>query len=317
MQTKIDKKIKAQKVLNKKKNISYQNMRNIHGIVFMLPWIIGFIIFFIAPLINTIIYSFNIVSVADTGGMVLKFNGIQNFINLFNTEVSSKNTQFLRVFLDENTRIFVNTPVIVVFSLFCAILINAKFKGRGIARVIFFLPIILGLDVVINLVTATTGSDVVDAAVSGKFDNGFIMTFLHTYTFLPRSVTMFISNLANNVFTLISQTGVQTLIFLAGLQSINQSLYEVAKIEGASNYEVFWKITLPLLSNISLFALIYTFVDMFLRSSITTEIYNFAFNRNNIGVGSALSLIYLLNVLFDLFIMTFILNKVVKFDNAR
>ncbi|MDI6617304.1 MAG: sugar ABC transporter permease [Clostridiales bacterium] len=305
-----------QTTMVKNKHISYQNIRKINGIIFMLPWIIGFILFFIVPLINTIIYSFNNVSVGETGGMELKFAGMKNFLNLFSVEVSTSKRQFLRVFLDENAKIFINTPVIVVFSLFCAILVNSKFKGRGIARVIFFLPIILGLDVVINLITATTGNDVIDMAVSNKLDNGLLMTFLHSYTFLPKPVTTFIFSLASNVFSLISQTGVQTLIFLAGLQSINQSLYEVAKIEGATTYEVFWKITLPLLSNIFLFALVYTFVDMFLRSPITTEIYNFAFNKNNIGVGSALSLVYLINVLFDLLIMMFILNKVVKFNHA-
>lgn len=308
--------MKTLKNKSSKKQISYKNMRSINGIIFMLPWLIGFLLFFITPLINTIIYSFNKVGVADTGGMELKFIGFQNYINLFNVEVSSTSQQFLRIFTDENIKIFTNTPVIVIFSLFCAILVNVKFKGRGIARVIFFLPIVLGLNVVVNLIMISTGGDVADSVVSNKFDNGLLMKFLISYTFLPVKVTAFISGLANNVFQLISQTGVQTLIFLAGLQSINKSLYEVAKIEGANSYEVFWKITLPLLSNISLFALVYTFVDMFLRSSISTEIYYFAFNKNNIGVGSALSVVYLFNVLLDLLVMLLILSRVVKFNNA-
>lgn len=311
-----------EKIVNKtktktKKHMSYKAMRNINGIVLLLPWIIGFILFFIIPLINTVIYSFNTVTVADTGGMNLDFVGIQNYINLFRTEVSSTSQQFLRIFTDENVRIFINTPVIVVFSLFSAILINVEFKGRGIARVIFFLPIVIGLKVVVNLMTASTGSDIVDTAVANSFDNGLLLDFLRTYTFLPRGISKFISGIANNVFQLISQTGVQTLIFLAGLQSINKSLYEVAKIEGANSYEVFWKITLPLLANISIFALVYTFVDLFLSSSISTEIYYFAFNKNNIGVGSALSVVYLVNVLIDLLLMLLIFNKVVKLNNVK
>ncbi len=296
--------------------ISYKNMRKIHGIVFVLPWLIGFVLFFATPLANTIQYSFHNVGVADTGGMVQQYVGLQNYVDLFKSEVSSQSSPFLRIFTDENLNIFINTPVIVVFSLFCAILINVKFKGQGIARVIFFLPIVLGLKVVVDLIMVTTGGDVADAAVSDKFDNGMIIEFLLTYTFLPLNVTIFISDLVNNVFLLLSQTGVQTLIFLAGLQSINKSLYEVAKIEGANGYEVFWKITLPLMSNISLFALIYTFVDMFLKSSISTEIYYFAFNKNNIGVGSALSVVYLLNVLIDLLLLMLLVSKVVKLNHA-
>lgn len=300
---------------SRKRRISNKNMRKINGIICMLPWLIGFILFFVKPLASTIKYSFSEVGVADTGGMDLKFVGIRNYINLFSVEVSSQSSQFLRVFIDENVSIFINTPVIVVFSLFCAILINIKFKGQGIARVVFFLPIVLGLKVVVDLIMITTGGDVADTVVSSTFDNGILLDFLRTYTFLPKQVTFFISDLANNIFTLLSQTGVQTLIFLAGLQSINKSLYEVAKIEGANSYEVFWKITLPLLSNISLFALIYTFVDMFLKSSISTEIYNFAFNKNNIGVGSALSMVYLFNVLIDLLLLMLVLNRMVKLTN--
>jgi ABC-type sugar transport systems, permease components len=303
-------------VKNKKLHISHQNMRKVHGLVFMLPWLIGFILFFIKPLVNTIKYSFHEVGVADNGGMTLKYVGLNNFTNLFRAEVSSQSQTFARVFTDENIDIFMNTPVIVIFSLFCAILVNVKFKGRGLARVIFFLPIVLGLKVVVDLIMITSGGDVADAAVSNQFDTSLLINFLLNYTFLPVNVTLFISDLASNIFMLISQTGVQTLIFLAGLQSINQSLYEVARIEGANSYEVFWKITLPLLSNISLFALIYTFVDMFLQSSISTEIYYFAFNKNNIGVGSALSVVYLFNVLIDLVLLLFITNKVVKLNHG-
>ncbi|MCR2804231.1 carbohydrate ABC transporter permease [Paenibacillus soyae] len=304
----------AEKV--RKTRIPYRTMKKIHGLVFVLPWLIGFVLFFLTPLANTIKYSFHKVGVADAGGMVLDFVGLQNYKDLFNVEVSSQSQTFLRVFSDENMNIFINTPVIVIFSLFCAILINVKFKGQGLARVVFFLPIVLGLKVVVDLIMVTTGGDVADASVSSNFDNEFLIDFLREYTFLPRDVTFFISDLAANIFMLLSQTGVQTLIFLAGLQSINPSLYEVAKIEGANSYEIFWKITLPLVGNISLFALIYTFVDMFLKSSISTEIYYFAFNKNNIGVGSALSVVYLVNVLIDLLLLLFIMNRVVKLSHA-
>ncbi|MGN7453376.1 carbohydrate ABC transporter permease [Paenibacillus pasadenensis] len=291
-------------------------MQKIHGIVFVLPWLIGFGLFFVTPLASTIKYAFHEVGVAETGGMALRYVGLDNFTNLFNVEVSSQSQPFLRVFSDENVNIFINTPVIVVFSLFCAILVNVKFKGQGLARVVFFLPIVLGLKVVVDLIMVSTGGDVADAAVDSTIDNEMIFDFLREYTFLPRDITMFISDLATNIFLLLSQTGVQTLIFLAGLQSINPSLYEVAKIEGANSYEIFWKITLPLVGNISLFALIYTFVDMFLKSPISTEIYYFAFNKNNIGAGSALSVVYLVNVLADLLLLMLIMNRVVKLSHA-
>ena len=117
-----------------------------------------------------------------------------------------------------------------------------------------------------------------------------------------------------NIFQLFTRTGVQTLIFLAGLQSISPSHYEVAKIEGANRYETFWKVTLPLLSNVLLFAVIYTMIDLFLNSSIAEEVYNFAFTKSKIGVGSALSVVYMVNVLVVLVIVLLFLKAVKVID---
>lgn len=284
-------------------HLTYLTSRKLNALLFMTPWLIGFILFFLMPLFNTILYSFHSVQVGEYGGMKLEFVGLQNYIDLFKTEVSSSSQQFLRVFIDENVNIFVNTPLIVVFSLFSAILLNMKYRGREIVRVIFFMPIVLGIKVVVNLLMVTTGGDITDTAVNSSIDNSFLIYILTSYTFLPLRITSFISSVVGNIFSLISQAGVQTLVFLAGLQSINLSLYEVAKIEGANGYEVFWKITFPMLSNVNLFAVVYTFVDLFLASPIANEIYRFAFNRNNIGTGSALSMVYMINILADLCIL--------------
>ena len=310
MKVKLKSKVKQKTIkLRKQRRISYQTSRKLNALLFITPWLMGFIIFFIMPIFNTMLYSFNSVSVADEGGTKFEFTGMQNYVDLFRTEVSSGGQQFARIFIDENINIFVNTPLIVIFSLFLAILINMKFKGRSVVRVIFFLPIVLGIKVVANHLMASTGGDIVDAAVDSVIDNTRLMNVLIAYTFLPVSITRFMSGVVSNIFNLISQSGVQTLVFLAGLQSINPSLYEVAKIESANSYEVFWNITLPMLSNVSLFVLIYTFVDLFLASPITNEIYTFAFKKNNIGIGSALSAVYMLNILIDLGILVLLLKS--------
>jgi ABC-type sugar transport system permease subunit len=109
-----------------------------------------------------------------------------------------------------------------------------------------------------------------------------------------------------------SQAGVQVLIYLAGLQSISPSLYEVAKIEGATSYETFWKVTLPMIGNISVFVIVYTIVDIFLSSPIAEEVYAFAFQKSKIGVASALSVVYMLNVLLILLLVLFVSRKAVK-----
>lgn len=309
----LTRKNKTTAIKSKKSKLTYIQKRKINAYILLSPWIIGFILFFLVPLVNTIIYSFSDVGVGEQGGIVITFTGFKNYYELFMKEVSSESQQFLRVFLDENIGIFTNTPMIVIFSLFCAIIANREFVGRGVVRVIFFLPIVIGLKVFVNLSAASVGGDMTTASVSA-FDIQQIYVILMRYTFFSKDVCVFIATMAMNVFNLISQAGVQTLIYLAGLQGIGKSHYEVADIEGATAYETFWKVTLPMLANVTLFNIIYTFIDLFLLSNISNEIYKFAFERNSIGVGSALSIVYMLNVLLDLGIFMVILTKVVKPD---
>lgn len=301
--------------------IKYATKRRLNGIIFILPWLIGFIFFFIIPIINTVIYSFNNVSVRETGGMELQASGFQNYINLFKLEVTTQNQPILRLLIEENQKILVNVPLIVIFSLFLALIINAKFKGRAIVRVIFFLPIILGLDIVSSMLFINnTGLD--SASVEAMqsvtaFTNTSISDILLKYAGLPIEIAQFIQDALKNISMIISKSGVQVLIFLAGLQSISPSLYEVARIEGATEYETFWKVTIPATANITFFVSIYTLIDMFLNSPITKEIYNFAFLKSKIGVGSALSVLFVLNEIVFLLLISLFLKKVVKLDYGK
>ncbi len=297
-----------------KRKMKYSTSKKLNGLIFMLPWLIGFITFFAVPIKNTILYSFNKVEVGASGGIELTFNGIQNYIDLFVSEVSTTSQPIQRIFATENISIFTNLPLIVIFSLFLAILANAKFPGRGVVRVIFFLPIVLGLPLIVEWTANSTGRMMIESASGGMFgaENG--AELLLEYTFLPKKIIEFLAVVLENIFQLFTRTGVQTLIFLAGLQSISPSHYEVAKIEGANRYETFWKVTLPLLSNVLLFAVIYTMIDLFLNSSIAEEVYNFAFTKSKIGVGSALSVVYMVNVLVVLVIVLLFLKAVKVID---
>lgn len=295
-----------------RKKLSFRTMWKIHGIIFVSPFLIGFIAFFLVPLANTIFYSLNTVGVGDQGGMTFEWNGIQNYIDLFQTEVTTSNTTMVRLFTEENTTMLISLPLIVVFSLFMALLANRKFKGRAIVRLLFFLPIILGIDVVISMLTITVGA-------SGGLDTGsnllagsYVTIFLVRTLNVPMRFLYPIMTYVENIFDLISQAGVQTLVYLTALQSISPSLYEVAKMEGATAYETFWKVTIPSIMNITFFVVIYTIVDLFLKSSIATEAYSFAFKQGKIGTGSALSVVYMLNVILVLAIAALLLRKVVK-----
>ena len=238
--------------------------------------------------------------------------GVSNYISLFTEQVTSDSQTFLQLFTDENMNLFINAPIIVIFSLFLAILANMNFKGRGFVRVIFFLPIVLGLDVITEMITVSTGGDLVALRGTGVFSQGMAARLLIEYTALDLDIILTVTTFVDNIFNLMSQAGVQTLIYLAGLQSISPSLYEVAKIEGATTYETFWKVTLPMIGNMTVFVVVYTIVEIFLSSPIAEEVYRFAFQKSKIGIGSALSVVYMLNVLVILLLVLFISRKAVK-----
>lgn len=296
----------------KRKKMKYRTKRKLNGFLYTVPWLIGFVMFFAVPIINTIIYSFSEVGVKETGGMELTPAGISNYISLFTEQVTSDSHTFIQLFSDENLGLLTNAPIIVIFSLFLAILANMSFKGRGFVRVIFFLPIVLGLGVITEMITVSTGGDLVALRGTGIFSQGIAARLLIKYTSIDVDIILTVTDFVDNIFALMSQAGVQTLIYLAGLQSISPALYEVAKIEGATTYETFWKVTLPMIGNISVFVVVYTIVNIFLASPIAEEVYRFAFQRSKIGIGSALSVVYMLNVLLILLLILLISRKAVK-----
>ena len=297
------------------KGISYRTMRKINGFIFVLPFLIGFVAFFLMPLINTVYYSFNKVGVADAGGMTFEWVGLQNYIDLFTIEVTTKSQTMARLFTEQNMHMLLSVPLIVIFSLFMALLANQKFRGRAIVRLLFFLPIILGIDVVVDMLTMTTGTATLDTG-SNLLSGSYVTIFLVRMLNVPRRILYPIMTYVSNIFELISQAGVQTLVYLTALQSISPSLYEVAKMEGATAYETFWKVTIPSIIHITFFMVIYTVVDIFLSSDIAKEAYSFAFTQSKIGVGSALSVVYIFNVILVLLLVLLLMGKVVK-KNAK
>ena len=291
--------------------LSYNTKRKLYGFTFLLPFLVGFVMFFAKPLWETIFYSFQKITIDEVGNMVFTANGIQNYIDLFTIEVSTNNTQILRVLADENTNMLIDAPLITLLALFLALLANRQFKGRAVVRMIFFLPIILGLEVVTDMMTITTGSETIQTG--GLFAESFVAKALVRYTSIPMIYLNPIIEFVENIFSIISRSGVQTLVFLAALQSISPSMYEVAKIEGATGYETFWKVTIPSIMHIVVFVVIYTIVDVFLASQIAQEVYAFAFEKaNKIGIGSALSVVYIINVLLVLGVVLLFTRKAVS-----
>ena len=245
----------------KKKKSSLEATRQRYGYTFVAHWGIGLIMFFIVPLLSSVIYAFSDVSIGNNG-VETDLIGLEHFIAIL-----KKDPNYLNNLRDSLGSIFYSLPIIIALSLILAVVLNQNFKGRTFFRGIFFMPVIIVSSVVIVHMQSTyvnaplftmSSSDGVTASGS-LIDFEGMLSELN----LPVQITTMLSNLLGNVFGLIWNCGVQTILFLAGLQSISSSLYEVSKIEGANKWEEFWFITVPMLKDVLSLVIIYTMIELF------------------------------------------------------
>lgn len=246
------------------KKLGMRGKHVLAGWMFVMPWLIGLVFFFIQPAVNFLIYSFHDFTMGQ-GGYTLEpiENKFQHYIDAW---VNNQNYPIL--FTNAFQYFLYSVPIIVVFSLFCAILLNQNFKGRGVMRAIFFLPVIITSGVF--GVIATRGMSLAEvgttASDSTMFDASLLTAFL-IESGIPAGLVESLSNMVSNVTSLIWNSGVQILIFLIGLLAIPESYYEAAKVEGATSWETFWKITFPVVSPFILANVIYTFITECMSTS--------------------------------------------------
>ncbi len=277
---------------NKISRLSVSDRHNLNGLLFLLPFILGFLFFYLQPIIESVIFSFSDVKVS-LEGYDTKFVGFGNYKFIF-TEDEAFNT---RVMLDF-TNLLWKTPVIIVLSLFLAILINQKFRGRIFIRAVFFLPVIFSAGVVLQIIQ----SDLVVSSMSSgnsMLDNGGAtnqtmgLSQLLLQAGIQEKIVEFVTKITNNFFSLIWNSGIQMLIFLSGLQSIPGSLYEAASVEGASAWESFCKITVPMLVPTMLLNIIYTIVDSYSSTSNSVmALITSCINTAKYGYATAMAWVY-------------------------
>jgi ABC-type sugar transport system permease subunit len=299
----------------KARRITLTQRRQLLGVAFILPWLLGFIFLFAAPLIQSAKFSFSDLKIAP-GGYDLAFTGLKNFHNALFVDPN-----FNRILTESITDMAWNVPMILFFSLFSAVLLNQKFRGRGLARAIFFLPVILASGAIASAqssgLIALTGSSEVAQEI-GKQQSGFdtlALVFLLDNAGFPELFINYIIDGVMRIYEIVRSSGVQILIFLAALQSVPQAMYEVAKIEGATPYESFWKITFPMVSPLILTNVIYTVIDSFADSEVTRTIYETAFTSHNFGLSAAMSWLYTLAISIILIVVGLIVSRRVFYQN--
>ncbi|MEK0315794.1 carbohydrate ABC transporter permease [Cohnella sp. 56] len=265
------------------------------GWIFILPWVLGFLFLFAIPLAKSLRFSFSKLTVVATG-YHLDYVGWRNYLDALYVDAN-----FNRILTESVVNMIVNVPLILFFSLFSAVLVNQKFRGRAMVRAMLFLPVILASGAI---AAAELSGLLAQAGNTGMAQDGDktigAAAMLASYRLedillqsgMPESFIDYITGAVSRIYDIISKSGVQILIFLAALQSIPLSMYEVAKMEGATAYETFWKVTLPMVSPLILTNVIYTIIDSFSDSKVTTAITSTAFASLNFGLSSAMSWLY-------------------------
>ncbi len=264
-------------VAKKKRHTSLDAKKARAGWWFVLPFILGFVILYLPIIFDSIKYSFHEIRFAGGNGYTMVWVGWSNY-----AAALFEDPNFVQTLLSGLQQLALDIPAIVIFSLFVAILLNGKIAGRAAFRAIFFIPVLLTTGLIAQIdeqnilqqyqsgggIDDGSGSSTVTEIVSVMdiqflFDNMMIGTELVTYTL----------GLVNNIFNIINRSGVQMLIFLSGLQSISPAIYESCSIDGASGWETFWKITLPMVSPMILVNTVYTIIDSFTSSSNSVMAY--------------------------------------------
>lgn len=265
---------------------------------FVLPFYIGFFLFSLGPLIQTFRFMFYH-STVKPGGFNMKWIGIDNFEHVF-----AKDASFIENLFGSVGDMIWQVPLILFISLFLAVLINTKFHGRAFVRVVFFLPVIVMTGTVMLIVQ---NDAVASAALSGevvaggKIEYSVGLESLLLQAGLNSKVVDLFTTLSNDIFNLAWKAGVQIIIFLSGLQSIPSSLYEASSVEGATKWEEFFKITMPMLLPTFVLNAVYTIVDAF------TDVNNEAMNQVMVQVekldyGKAAVMSYSYFVLIAIFV---------------
>ncbi len=272
------------------------------GLLFVTPWIIGFFIFFLYPLYQSILFSFSKVTFAAKG-RVIKFVGMDNFEYFF-----SRDPYFIQRLIAFFKNTMLQVPLILVFSLVLALLLNEKVRLKGMFRTLFFLPIVVVSGPVMNMLLTQGSSTIPLIEQYGIYEiiEGALPQFLEE----P------VTSLFSQLILILWYSGVPILIFIAGLQKIDQSLYEASSIDGASSWVSFWKIVLPSIKGMILINAIYIIV--FLATSEINDVIIWIrdsmldASKRGFGIASAAAWIYSIGISLLIMIYYLIFGREAK-----
>ena len=284
------------------------------GYLFILPFIVGFVLFMAKPMLQSLIMSFNDVTIVPGSGFTMSWLGIDNYRQAW--AVDPYYNQYL---IDEVGRMVINTIATLVLSFVIAVILNQEFKGRTLCRAIFFLPVILASGVLPGIESQNEFYDMmagVAESVEGAAGVNISASLqnLLSVSGVGNGVFAVVFQMIDAIYDIVMASGIQIIIFLTGLQAISPSLYEAADVEGCTAWESFWKITFPMVSPLLLVNAIYTIIDFFTKNDnrVMERIYEVMYKDFKFGIASGMSWIYFAVALVFILLSSFIISRAVK-----
>lgn len=273
--------------------MSMKKRKALFGYLFTLPWLIGFLSFTLFPLVDSLYMAFHKVQIS-ADGISTKFLGTGNLMYALSLDF-----EFLDAIFEISKYILILTPLIVILALILAMLLNRKLWFRTFFRAIYFLPVIILSGGLMNSLEKNGAFDIVDLT-----ENSILRWMNHSGF---HQIYYVIELLLKNIFYVLWFSGVQILIYLSGLQKLDQATYEAAYIDGASNWQAFWKLTFPAMKQFTILNIVYTVVLIatFPTSKVVTLIMKNMFGQGDfqgLGYSSALSWIYFVVIILIMFL---------------
>ncbi|MDE0069816.1 MAG: sugar ABC transporter permease [Caldilineaceae bacterium] len=283
-------------------NLSLRKQEIIWGYIFVAPWVIGAAVLLAWPLLRSLLLSFE--NVRDLINLQTEWVGLANYTEAFREDVG-----FLPRLLSSVRDLALNLPLILVFSMMMALLVTGVNRGQTFLRAVFFLPVVIGSSgVITELLEAGAGDMIIDSTMER------LMAGLGESTGEEQGIVAPVQVVVERLTLIIWHTGVQILLFIAGLNSIPPSLYEAARVDGSTGWEAFWKITLPMLSPVMLVAAIYTVIDSFTDplNSVVNYIMDISLREQlRLGYGAALSWVYFIVVFLLILLLVRLSSRLV------
>ena len=305
----------------KRKIASLDRKKARSGWFFVMPFVVGFVLIYLPIVLDSLNLSFNYMSTVQGGGYELDFVGFENYYNALFV-----NANYVQTLITGLTDLAFDIPAIIIFSLFMAVLLNQNMAGRGAFRAIFFIPVVLSTGLMEAIEAQNIVGEYMDSAEgiddgSGSSAAADIVSAMDVQALFANmkvgtELVTYVVSMINGIYDIVNRSGVQMLIFLAGLQSISPAIYESCSIDGATAWETFWKITLPMISPMILVNAVYTIIDSFTTDSnvVMTFISNATSELHGRELSTAMAWMYFLIVILILAAVAGILSAFVFYQ---